>query len=68
MFRKIFCLVYSVFFNLRYLPFEVAVKFPFKVMTRVKVQASKGQIKILNPRKFAVVLGGGVQVCSTLIV
>lgn len=59
MFSKILCLVRSVYFNLRYLPFEVAVKFPFKVMTRVKVQASKGQIKILNPRRFAVILGGG---------
>lgn len=68
MFDKTICLIRSVYFNLRYLPWEVAVKLPVKVMTRVKVKAQRGQIKISNPKRFCVVLGGVVQEYNTSIV
>lgn len=59
MVKKVICLIYSFYFNMRYLPLMVALKLPVKVTNRVKVKARRGQIIISCPSRSCVILGGG---------
>lgn len=68
MFRKVKSLIYSTYFNMRYLPLKVAVRLPVKVTEYVKVKAKKGQIQISHPQRFGVIFGGVVPECRIFAV
>lgn len=52
---------YSLYFNLRYLPFSIGVRMPILIRTNMKIEKlQRGQIIIKNSAKrFSVRLGGG---------
>lgn len=60
MINRIINLLYTTYFNLRYLPFSQAIKFPILIHSNIRIEKLKrGQIIIGNVRMFSVRLGGG---------
>lgn len=50
---------YSLYFNLRYLPFSIGVRMPILIRTNMKIERfQRGQIIVENVRMFSVRLGG----------
>ena len=60
MIHRILNILYSVWFNFRYLPLAQAVKMPVLIRTNMRIEKLKrGQIIIENPTRLSVTLGGG---------
>lgn len=53
-------IIYSIWFNIRYLPLTQAVKMPVLISTNMRIEKlKKGQIIIEKPVRLSVTLGGG---------
>ena len=60
MINRIVNLLYTTYFNLRYLPFSQAIKFPILIHSNIRIEKLKrGQIIVENPKRFQVLLGTG---------
>ena len=60
MIRRLVNLLYTIYFNMRYMPYKQAVHFPILARTNLCVEKlRRGQIEIGDIRPFMVTLGGG---------
>lgn len=60
MIHKILNIIYSIWFNIRYLPFTQAVNMPVLIRTNMRIEKlRRGQIIIKKPDRFSVTFGGG---------
>lgn len=58
--RKILNLIYTVFFNFRYLPLRQAIYLPIYVTTNLRdVKLRRGQIIIDAPMSYKLIIVGG---------
>ena len=68
--RKLLNILYSLYFNFRYLPLSKAIYLPIYVTTNLcDVKLRRGQIIIDAPMSYKLIQVGGVRVlvCSALI-
>lgn len=58
---RVINLLYSIYFNFRYLPISIGVKLPILIRANMKIERlQRGQIIVENVRMFSVRLGGQV--------
>lgn len=60
MMHRVFNIIYSIWFNFRYLPFSQAIKLPILIGTNMRVEKlRRGQIIIEKPLCLSIILGRG---------
>lgn len=60
MIHRILNILYSLWFNFRYLPLGQAIKMPVLIRTNMRIEKlRRGQIIIKHPQRFGIMLGGG---------
>ena len=60
MIKRFLNLLYTIWFNIRYLPIKQAVHLPIFVRTNLRIeQLRRGQIELVDVKPFIVKLGGG---------
>ena len=59
MIKRFLNLLYTIWFNIRYLPIKQAVHLPIFVRTNLRIeQLRRGQIELVDVKPFIVKLGG----------